>query len=548
MNLQENMNGMKHLPDRIDALIVGAGFAGLFMLHELRTQGYSTKIFEAGDGIGGTWNWNRYPGARCDVESVQYSYSFSDELQQNWNWSERFATQPEILRYLNHVADKFDLRKDIQLETRVTSITYDEELSQWTIATNRGDQITAKFCIMATGCLSVSKEPNIKGLDQFKGSIYCTSKWPKDDINFIGHRVAVIGTGSSGVQCIPIIAKQASRLYVFQRTPNFVLPSNDDSSDTEHEKDWKSNYSQRRNTILESDRGLFLDYDNDSSSNTNIDDKERYETAWKKGVLSFLSLFKGKLNDKAANETVSNFIRDKIRQTVKDPVVAEALLPYDHFFGVKRPCVGLHYYETFNCDNVTLVDIRDKTIDEITLTGIQVGDKHYEVDDIVLALGFDAITGAMHNIDICGRSGKILREKWAIKPSTLLGIMISGFPNLFTITGPGSPVDLGNMIPHIEENVKWITKCMEYLKEHHIDSIEPTINAQNNWMDHVDMVASQTLYVTGNSWYNGANIPGKPRFFMPYAGGFHNYLNMCERVTKNDYKDFFLLKRSSPSP
>jgi cyclohexanone monooxygenase len=526
MNSKEKSNGIKHLPDTIDALIVGAGFAGLFMLHELRTRGYSTKVFEAGDGIGGTWYWNRYPGARCDVESVEYSYSFSDELRQQWHWSERFGSQQEILRYLNHVADKFDLRKDIQLETRVTSIIYDEDLSQWMIETNRGDKILAKFCIMATGCLSIPKDPNIKGLDQFKGNIYSTSKWPKDDVSFIGHRVAVIGTGSSGVQCIPIIAKQAAHLYVFQRTPNFVLPSNDDPIDIEYKED-------------------LLDCNN-SSSTMNITDKERYEALWKKGALSFLALFKGKLNDKAANEVLSNFIRAKIRETVKDPIVAEALLPYDHFFGVKRPCVGRQYYETFNRDNVTLVDMRNKNIDEITVTGIQIGDKHYEVDDIVLALGFDAITGAMQNIDIRGRSGKMLREKWAIKPRTLLGMMIAGFPNLFTISGAGSPVDLGNMIPLIEENVKWITKCIDYLTKHHIDSIEPTINAQNDWMDHVELTASQTLYATSNSWYNGSNIPGKPRVFMPYVGGFYNYLKMCERVTINDYKNFFLLKQSSP--
>lgn len=511
-----------------DAVIVGAGFAGLFMLHELRTRGYSVRVFEAGDDIGGTWHWNRYPGARCDVESTQYSYSFSDELQQQWKWSERFATQKEILRYLNHVADKFDLRNNIQLETRVTSIVYDEDLSQWTISTNRGDPIVAKFCIMATGCLSIPKDPNIEGLDQFKGKVYSTSKWPKEEVSFIDRRVAVIGTGSSGVQCIPVIAKQAAHLYVFQRTPNFVLPLRDDPVDTDHE-------------VVKFDESLLSD-DHSDPSITNIIDEERYEAAWEKGVLSFLALFKGKLNDKATNEVISNFIRTKIRETVKDPVVAQALLPYDHFFGVKRPCVGLQYYETFNRDNVTLVDIRNASIDEITSTGIRIGDKNYDVDDIVLALGFDAITGAMNNIDIRGRSGKILRERWTIRPRTLLGMTIAGFPNLFTITGPGSPVDIGNMIPHIEENVKWITKCIEHLKEHHINSIEPTIDAQNHWMDHVDAVASQTLYVTSNSWYNGSNIPGKPRFFMPYVGGFYRYLTMCELVTKNDYKNFFLLK------
>ena len=405
------------------------------------------------------------------------------------------------------------------------------------------DRTAAKFCIMATGCLSVPKDPNIKGLDRFKGNIYCTSRWPKEDVNFSGHRVAVIDTGSSGVQCIPIVANQADHLYVFQRTPNFVLPLNDNLV----EEDQNSKDNQHSHETFKAGDSLLSD-NGSGSSTMNIADEEQYEAAWKKGVLSFLTLFRGKLNDKATNEVISNFIRAKIREIVKEPVVAEALLPYDHFFGVKRSCVGLHYYETFNRDNVTLVDIHNASIDEVTPTGIRVGDKHYEVDDIVLALGFDAITGAMHNIDIRGRSGKILRERWEIRPRALLGMMIAGFPNLFTITGPGSPIDIGNMIPYIEENVDWIIKCIEHLTKHHIDSIEPTIDAQNHWMDHVDAVASHTLYVTSNSWYNGSKIPGKPRYFMPYVGGFGRYLYMCDLVTKNDYKDFFLLKESSSSP
>jgi cyclohexanone monooxygenase len=547
MNLQQDINGMKHPSDTIDAVIIGAGFAGLFMLHELRERGYSAKVFEAGDEIGGTWHWNRYPGARCDIESMQYSYSFSDELQQQWHWSERSAKQPEILRYLKHVADKFDLYKDIQLKTRVISIIYDEDLSQWTIATNRNDQISAKFCIMATGCLSIPKDPNMKGLDQFKGNVYSTSNWPKYDVNFVDRRVAVIGTGASGAQCIPIIAKQAAHLYVFQRTPNYVIPLNNKPLDTEYEEAWKSNYNQRRHQMLESSGGMFLDYENDSSS-MNMTDQERFKAAWEKGGFSFFTAFNGRLNDNAISGIISNFIHAKIREIVKDPTVAEALLPYDHLFGTKRPCVAGQYYETFNRDNVTLVDIRNKSIDEITTTGIQIEDKHYEVDDIVLAIGFDAITGAMLNIDIRGRSGETLREKWAIRPRTLLGIMIADFPNLFTISGPGSPVDLGNMIPQIEENAKWIIKCIDYLKMHNIDSIEPTINGQNAWMDHVDMVADQISSSTGDSRNNDSDIPGKSSFCMRYAGGLHNYLQMCEKVTMYGYEKYFWLKRSSQSP
>ncbi|CAF0813952.1 unnamed protein product [Adineta steineri] len=538
-----NTNGVEHPPETIDALVVGAGFAGLAMLHALRERGYSAKIFEAGHEIGGTWHWNRYPGARCDVESMQYSYSFSDELQQQWHWSERFAKQPEILRYLNHVVDKFDLRKHIQLETRVTSVIYDEDRSQWAITTNRDDHIIAKFCIMATGCLSIPKDPNIKGLDRFKGNVYSTSHWPADDVSFIDRRVAIIGTGASGVQCIPMIAKQATHLYVFQRTPNFVIPANYEPVDSEYEDDWKSNYTQRRRQSLESPAGIFFGYVNDSSIAT-MTDAERFEEGWKRGGFSFYTAFQGRLNDKAISEIISKLICDKIRETVKDPTVAETLLPYDHLFGTKRPCVTSQYYETFNRDNVTLVDIRDKSIDEITPTGIQIEDKHYDVDDIVLAIGFDAITGAIFNIDIHGRSGQTLRDKWTIRPRTLLGLMMAHFPNLFTITGPGSPVDLGNMIPHIEENVKWIINCIDYLKMHNIDSIEPTVNAQNAWMDHVDMVAGQILCSTGNSWYNGSSLSGKTNCVMRYAGGFNNYLKMCENAAMHDYAQFFVLKRS----
>ncbi|UJR11681.1 hypothetical protein I4U23_015862 [Adineta vaga] len=544
MDSEQNTNDVKHSPETIDAVIIGAGFAGLFILRELRERGYSVKVLEAAGEIGGTWHRNRYPGARCDIESMQYSYSFSDELQQEWHWSERFATQPEILRYLNHVAEKFDLFKDIQFQTRVISMVYNEDLSLWAVETNLNDKISAKFCILATGCLSVPRDPDIKGLDQFEGKIYVTSNWPKDDVNFVDHRVAVIGTGSSGAQCIPIIAKQASHVYVFQRTPNYVIPSNNKPFDTDYEENWKANYNERRRQILESSGGIFLDDDKELSI-MNMTDKERFELGWAKGGFSFYTAFNGRLNDKDISGIISNLIRDKIREIVQDPVVSEALLPYDHLFGSKRPCVSAQYYETFNRDNVTLVDIRDHGIDEVTTTGIRIYDKQYDVDDIVLAIGFDAITGSMLNIDIRGRSGKTLQEKWAIRPRTLLGMMIAGFPNLFTITGPGSPLDLTNMIPHIEENVKWIIKCIDHLKKHNIYSIEPTINAQNSWMDHVDMIAKQILSSRGDFQNNDSNIPRKSSVYMRYAGGLHNYLKMCDQVAMHDYEKFFLLKRSS---
>ncbi|UJR19762.1 hypothetical protein I4U23_022896 [Adineta vaga] len=542
MNLEEDMN---HPTETFDAVIIGGGFAGIYMLYELRKRGYEAKVFEAADEIGGTWQWNRYPGARCDVESMQYSYSFSDELQQEWHWTERCAPQSEILRYLNHVVNKFDLYKDIQLETRVTNLVYNEDLSQWTIETNHNERIIAKFCIMATGCLSIPKDPRIKGLEQFEGNVYSTGKWPKTTVDFSERRVAVIGTGSSGAQCIPMVAKQASHLYVIQRTPNYVISATTKSIDNEYEKDWKSNYNQRRRYILESQGGMFLDDDNDSSI-MNMTDKERFEAGWKKGGFSFYTAFKGRLNDKDISHVISDCFHDKICEIVKDQDVAQALAPYDHLFGSKRPCVSAQYYETFNRDNVTLVDIRSRTIDQITPTGIQIDDEHIEVDDIILATGFDAITGAILNIDIHGRDDKVLRDKWIVRPRTLLGMMIAGFPNLFTITGPGSPIDLSNMIPHIEENVKWIMKSIDYLKMNHLDSIEPTIDAQNFWMDHVDMVARLTTGITDNPRYNRSSIPEKPGVAIRYTGGLQNYLKMCEQVTLNDgYEKFFLLKSSS---
>ncbi|CAF0991722.1 unnamed protein product [Adineta ricciae] len=543
MNMQQNTNGVTRGSDAFDVVIVGSGFAGLFMLHELRKRGYSTKVYEAADEIGGTWNLNRYPGARCDIESMQYSYSFSDELQQDWHWSERFARQPEILRYLNHVADKFDLNKDIQLNARVTSMVYNENQSKWTITTDHNNRVSAKYCVMATGCLSVARDPKIAGLDQFKGNVYRTTNWPKNDVSFIGRRVAVIGTGASGVQCIPMIAKQAAHLYVIQRTPNFVIPTDTKPVDAEYEKDWKSNYNQRRSQMLQSPGGIFYDYDDDALR-VNMTDRERFEIAWQRGGLSFFTAFKGRLTDNTIKQTITCLIHEKIREIVRDPVLAAALLPYDHLFGTKRPCVAGEYYDTFNLKNVTLVDIRHTTIDKITAKGILIDNKLYEIDDLVLATGFDAVIGSLLNIDIQGRSKQTLREKWSIRPRTLLGIMIADFPNLFTITGPGSPINLSNMIPHIEENVKWIIKCIDYLNTHNIDSIEAKIDGQNAWMDHVDLVASQLSYSADSFAGNDSNILIKPSSCMRYAGGLHNYLNMCEKVTANGYEKFFLLKRS----
>ncbi|CAF4069106.1 unnamed protein product [Adineta steineri] len=541
---QQPMNAVDTCPDIVDVLIVGAGFAGLFMLHDLREHGFTAKVVEASEGIGGTWYWNRYPGARCDVDSMQYSYSFSDELQQEWNWSERFAAQPEILRYLNYVADKFELRKDIMLSTRVISAIFDETLLYWEIKTNRDERLLAKFCVMATGCLSVPKIPDIKGLDNFKGNIYSTSNWPHENVDFTNRRVAVIGTGPSGVQCIPIITKQAAHVYVFQRTPNYCIPSNNGPLDPNEEQKWKTNYAQLRRDMMKTSGALLVD-DTRNYPALSVTPKEReevYESAWKKGGNAFTLPFNDLYINKEANETVSNFIKSKIRATVNDPTIAKLLSPNNHLFGIRRPCSGTDYYETFNRDNVTLVDLRYRGIDEIQTTGVRVGNKIHEVDDIVLALGFDAFTGALLNMDIHGRSGKTLREKWKKGWRTYLGLMIADFPNLFTISGPGAPSDLANMVPHIEQHVRWITKCLEYLRAHHIKTIEPTLEAENTWFEHVNDVVETTLFRTSKSIYNGANIPGKPRVFIPYVGGFDIYMDKCEKIANNDYEGFRLMK------
>lgn len=539
--LQQNLDINEKLLKTIDVVIVGAGFSGLYMLYRLRTLGISARIFEVADGVGGTWYWNRYPGARCDIESMQYSYSFNDELQQEWNWTERYASQPEILRYLNYVADKFDLRKDIQFKTCVTAAIFDETLSRWHIHTNTGDHISAKFCIMATGCLSKPKNPEIRGMDTFKGTIYSTCQWPHEDIKFNNRHVAVIGTGSSGIQSIPIIAEQAAHLYIFQRTPNFSIPGYNAPMDPKEEQLWKANYNEYRRDALQTMAGFKVNgliHDKSVLSVSPEEQLQAYETRWLIGGLTFLATFNDIRTNKEANDTAADFIRSKIRQTVKDPIVAETLIPQDHPIGSKRLCVDNHYFETFNRDNVTLINLKKENIEEIVPDGIKTNKMIYDVDSIVFATGFDAMTGALLSIDIQGQMGYTLREKWAAGPCTYLGIMTSNFPNLFMITGPGSPSVLTNMVVSIEQHVNWIAECINYMEKNHLASIDATIEAENTWVNHVNEIANTRLYTTANSWYMGANVPGKPRVFMPYAGGIVAYHNKCKEVVANNYEGF----------
>ncbi len=524
---------------KLDAVVVGAGFAGLYMLHRLREQGLSVRVFEAGDGVSGTWYWNRYPGARCDVESMEYSYQFSEKLQQEWEWTERYASQPEILAYINHVADRFALRGDIQLETRVTQARFDEATDRWTVETDRRDRVEARFVIMATGCLSSTNTPDFEGLESFRGPWYHTGRWPHEGVDFSGQRVGLIGTGSSAIQTIPIIAQQAEHLYVFQRTPNYTVPAHNAPLDPEVQRKIKSEYPDFRRRNREMSFGLGANFrpSEESALAASPEAREQeYATSWQIGGLTFMLSYGDLLYSQEGNDTAAEFIRTKIRETVRDPATAEILSPYT-VVGCKRLCVDTGYWETFNRPNVTLVDVSNAPIERITPDGLRTGSQEYSFDGLVFATGFDAMTGALLNVDIRGVGGTRLGQKWAAGPRTYLGLATSGFPNLFTITGPGSPSVLSNMLPSIEQHVNWIADCIDWLRERRLARIEATVAAEEAWVEHVNEVANGSLYPTCNSWYLGANVPGKPRVFMPYLG-FPPYVQKCDEVAAKGYEGF----------
>jgi cyclohexanone monooxygenase len=524
------------MTQELDAVVVGAGFAGLYMLHRLRGLGLSVRVFEAGDGIGGTWYWNRYPGARCDIESLEYSYQFSDELQQEWEWSERYATQPEILRYLEHVADRFDLRRDIELGTRVVAARFDETPARWIVQTGKGT-VSARYCIMATGCLSSTNVPDLPGMDRFTGATHHTGRWPHAGVDFTGKRVGVVGTGSSAIQSIPLIAEQAAHLFVFQRTPNYSVPAHNRPLDPEEVRRVKSEYAAFRRRNAQQPFGANFPPNEYGALQVDAEERARaYEARWQQGGLGFITAFNDLALDRASNETAAAFVRDKIRDIVRDPVVAEKLTP-KQVIGCKRLCVDTGYYATFNRPNVTLVDVAEAPIEEILPTGLRTAHEAYELDCIVFATGFDAMTGAVLAIDIRGEGGLPLRQKWSAGPRTYLGIGTAGFPNLFLITGPGSPSVLSNMVPSIEQHVNWITDCIAWLREHGKRQIDATRDAEDAWVAHVNEVAQTTLYPSCNSWYLGANVPGKPRVFMPYLG-FPPYVEKCNEVAAKGYEGF----------
>ncbi|MCB1693023.1 MAG: NAD(P)/FAD-dependent oxidoreductase [Pseudomonadales bacterium] len=534
---------------KFDAVIVGAGFAGMYMLHKLRGCGLSVTVLEAGSDVGGTWYWNRYPGARCDVPSIEYSYSFSKELQQDWNWTEVMAAQPEILKYANHVADRFDLRRDIRFETRVTSAHYDEENKRWNIETENGDRLNARFCIMATGCLSVPNTPKIEGADNFKGPVYHTGRWPHEGVDFSDVTVGIIGTGSSGIQAIPVIAEQAKHLTVFQRTPNYTMPAHNRPLSKEFIEKAKAEYDEIRETERQSQAGIIgfgfgfggADLRMPEGSILETTEDEREKLLDEKGFAA-VRQFADIAIDMNANELACEMYRKQVSRIVKDPAVAEGLMPRGYPIGCKRPVIDTDYYETFNRDNVTLVDLRRGGIKQITETGIQTEQGHFEFDALVYATGFDAMTGALLRIDVRGRGGVPLKDHWEAGPRTYLGLQMHGFPNLFSITGPGSPSVLSNMIVSIEQHVDWITDCITHMNEHQFREIEATEEAETRWIEHVNKVANGTMLTAPscNSWYLGANIPGKPRIFMPYVGGVGNYRHKCDEVAANGYEGFSL--------
>ncbi len=553
------------MSERPDVLIVGAGFAGMYAIHRFRSQGLSVLALEAGSDVGGTWYWNRYPGARCDVPSLEYSYGFSEDLQREWDWPEVFSAQPDILRYANHVADRFDLRRDIRFNTRVTAVTYQEAANLWRLETEAGETLEARYCVMATGCLSVPNTPDIPGADDFEGCVLHTGLWPAEPVDLTGKRVAIIGTGSSGVQAIPELAREAAHLTVFQRTPVYTVPANRKAMRAAVQEEFRANYRQIREMQQNNAGGVsgFRPVKSTSRTERAADrtlnlpsavpmapeqggmgildlTEEQRRTLVRERGLGVLLAFRDAYTDPEANEAANTAFRDGIRDRVRDPETAEALCPTTYGLGCKRQVLDRDYYDTFNRDNVTLVDVRRSPIEAITRTGLRTGDAEYDFDVLVYATGFDAMTGALLRANITGRNGIRLADKWAHGPIMYLGLALSDCPNLFTVTGPGSPSVLCNMLVAIEQHVNWIGDCIDYMRRHGHERIEAQPDAEAEWVQHVNAVAEGTMYTTPscNSWYLGANIPGKPRIFMPYVGGYPRYRERCEQVAAAGYEGF----------
>ena len=527
----------------LDALIIGAGFSGMYQLICLRDRlGLDVRVLEAAGGVGGTWFWNRYPGARCDSESHVYNYTFSKELFESWQWSERYPGQAEIMRYMNHVAERFDLLRSIDFDTRVTGAAYDEAANLWVVTTEAGERFRARYLVTAVGCLSTANVPKLPGLETFGGAWYHTGTWPHEGVDFTGKRVGQIGTGSTGIQAVPVIAETAAHLTVFQRTANYSVPARNAPLSAEFKAWVETNHAEVRSSTHASTNGQAFALE--ERSVWDVSPEERlavYEAAWEKGGLQFRATFRDLLTDKAANDTAAEFLKGKIRETVKDEATAALLADIDHPYAAKRPPIDTGYFEAFNRDNVTLVDVRTAPIVRVTPGGLATTEAEYPLDIIVFATGFDAMTGPLLRLNITGRGGRALADAWAAGPRTYLGVQVAGFPNLFTVTGPGSPSVLTNMPVAIEQHVEWITECIAHVEREGAARIEPTEEAVADWVAQVNAVAAATLLPqASSSWYLGANVPGKPRVFMPYAGGMIRYRAVCAEVVENGYRGFVL--------
>ena len=530
-----------------DVVVIGAGAAGLYALHRLRGLGLSVRVFEQGGDVGGTWYWNRYPGARCDVESWDYCYSFSEELEQEWDWSERYPTQAELERYFNHVADRFDLRRDIELDTRVEQARFDEGRNRWVIRTSGGATVSAQYLVSAAGCLSEVNKPRIEGADTFAGAQHHTARWPAGGVEVANKRVGVIGTGSSGVQVIPQLAKQAEHVFVFQRTAQYAIPAHNRPLDDDTRNSLKGS-ARERQAYKRSTRMGMSHPPPEVSSALEVDAAERtdiLEASWQRGGLAFAGTFDDITTNAESNQYAAEFVRDKMRAKIESSEVADTLLDINHAFGARRPIVDIDYVETYNRDNVTLVDVGAAPITEITPRGLRTTGGHYDLEVLVYATGFDGMTGALLSMDICGIGGLALRDKWAGGASTYMGLVVSGFPNLFMITGPGSPAVFSNVILSIEQHVDWIADCLADMVEHSLDRIDADPEAEAQWTRQIQELAARTVVGKTNSWWTGANIAGKPRGVNMYLGGAHNYRATCDEIAANGYRGFVLSR--SPS-
>jgi len=524
-----------------DVVVIGAGFSGLYAVHRLRGLDLDVQGFEAADGVGGTWRWNRYPGCRCDVASMEYCYSFDKELAQEWTWKERYGAQEEILAYFETVADRHDLRRSFKFRTRVTDAAWDADAERWIVETDQGDRVRARFLVAASGNLSLPNKPPFPGIDNFRGQLVHTGLWPEEGVDVSGRRVGVIGTGSSGVQVIPLLAQDAEHLYVFQRTPHYVVPAANHPLSEEFVRETKARYDEFRQECWTTPFGFRLELNPKSALEVSEEERNaEYQRRWDRGGPELMGAFSDLLFDEEANETCARWVRAKIAEIVDDPEVARKLQPTSYPFGAKRLVQGTDYYETFNRDNVTLVDLLEAPIVEVTERGVRTENAEYELDVLVMATGYDAVTGPLLAINPRGRDGLTLREAWADGPHTYLGLGVAGFPNLITVTGPGSPSVVSNFALSIEQHVDWIADLLVYLREHDIRTIEPDPEAQEAWTRHVRELAEPTLFTRADSWWMGANIPGKPRVFMAYLGGVTPYKERCDEVAASGYEGFVL--------